>query len=70
MSVHELLAEAARFELGADEAKKVLAQVVAAVGRWQEVARSPIIGMVAAELETFAPAFEHSERDEARALVK
>lgn len=68
MSVHELLAKAARFELDADEARKVLAQVVAAVGRWREVALSPDIGMVAAELEPFAPAFEHSELDAARAL--
>jgi serine/threonine-protein kinase HipA len=69
VSVHDLLAQAARFELDADAAIRVLAQVVAAVGRWRELARSPDIGLAEAELERFAPAFEHPELDAARALV-
>lgn len=69
VSVHELLAQAPRFEFAADEARRVLAQVVAAVECWREVARSPEVGLVEAELDVFAPAFEHSELDEARALM-
>ncbi|MEO6276751.1 HipA domain-containing protein [Roseateles sp.] len=70
VSVHELLAQAARFELRADEARQVLAQVVAAVSRWRDVARWPDIGLPEAELDRFAPAFEHQELDEARALAR
>ena len=68
-SVDVLLQQAARFELAADEAKKVLSQVVVAVERWREVAQSVDVGMAAAELEPFAQAFEHSELERARELV-
>jgi len=37
--------------------------------RWREVARSPDVGLLEAELELFAPAFEHPELDEARVLA-
>jgi serine/threonine-protein kinase HipA len=69
VSVHELLTQAPRFELDEGEARRVLAQVVAAVDRWREVARSPDVGLLEAELELFAPAFEHPELDEARVLA-
>ena len=38
----------------------VLKQVTAAVSRWKTTARS--IGMSAADIDSFAPAFDHPER--------
>lgn len=70
VSVHELLTQAARFELDARAARQVLAQVVTAVERWRGVACSAGIGMAEAEIDLFAPAFEHAELDEARAVLK
>ncbi|MBE0593399.1 MAG: HipA domain-containing protein, partial [Gemmatimonadales bacterium] len=68
-SMDQLMALAARFELDAAAARAVLAHVVAAVKRWREIALSPVVGMVSAELESFAPAFEHPELERARALA-
>jgi len=67
-SVDELMKQAARFELSPDEAKRALAAVVTAVERWREVALSPQVGMTTTELESFAPAFEHSELQRAKEL--
>lgn len=68
-SVETLLAQAARFELSPDEARRVLAEVVSAVARWRDVAQTPDVGMVQREADAFAPAFEHSELERARALL-
>jgi serine/threonine-protein kinase HipA len=68
-SVETLLAQAARFELSPDEARQVLAEVVSAVARWRDVAQTPDVGMVQREADAFAPAFEHSELERARALL-
>jgi serine/threonine-protein kinase HipA len=68
-SVDQLMALVARFELDADAARAVLAQVVAAVGRWRDVALSPAVGMVGADLSSFAAAFEHPELARARRLA-
>jgi serine/threonine-protein kinase HipA len=70
VSIQQLLSQAPRFELNADEAKQVLAEVIAATSQWRAVARSPEIGLVAAELESFAPAFEHAELETARMLAR
>lgn len=67
-SIEELMAQAARFELGPAQAKAALADVVRTVGRWREIALSPDVGMKAAELDDFAPAFEHEELERARLL--
>ncbi len=68
-SVQTLLEQAARFELSADEARQVLAEVVTAVSRWRHIAVMPEVGMAPHELEAFAPAFEHSELELARGVV-
>lgn len=68
-SVNTLLQQAARFELDPDEARRTLAQVVAATTRWREVALLPHIGLTPAELEAFVPAFEHAELERAKALA-
>lgn len=69
-SVEELLKQAARFELSASEALQALSTLVSAVARWREVALSAQVGLKPEELDAFAPAFEHSEMQRARALVK
>lgn len=68
-SVKTLLEQAARFELSADEARQALADVVSALGHWRGIALTPEVGMAPRELESFAPAFEHSELERARGLV-
>lgn len=68
-SVQTLLEQAARFELSADEAQQVLAEVVSAVRRWRDIALTPEVGMAPHELELFAPAFEHSELQRAGGLI-
>ena len=65
-----LLALAAYFALGKDQALSVLAQVHAAVSSWRQLALDPTVGLRAHELDDFAPAFEHAQSDEAAALLR
>jgi serine/threonine-protein kinase HipA len=48
---------------------QVLAQVYAAVRDWRAMALSPEVGLLAKELDDFAPAFEHAQIDAARRLL-
>jgi len=68
-SIGQLLGQAARFQLDPHEAADVLAEVVKAVQRWRDVALTADVGLSQAELEDFAPAFEHAGLDEAIALA-
>ena len=68
-SVRQLLQQAPRFELTAQEAQAIVAQLVVAVSQWREVAQTPDIGMTAAELSRFQPAFEHAALQEAKAIA-
>lgn len=68
-SIQQLLEQAARFELAPDAARQVLREVVNAVDRWREVALAPEVGLTAAELDDFEPAFEHADLDEAKAAI-
>lgn len=68
-SIEQLLGQAARFELKPDQAKKVLAEVVKAVIQWESVALTPDVGLTAAELDDFEPAFNHASLKEAKALT-
>jgi serine/threonine-protein kinase HipA len=68
-SVAQLLGQAARFQLDPDEATAVLAEVVEAVQQWRDVALTADVGLAQAELEDFAPAFEHAGLEEALALL-
>ena len=68
-SVAQLLGQAARFQLKPLEATAVLAEVVKAVKQWRDVALTADVGLPQAELEDFAPAFEHAGLDEALALL-
>jgi serine/threonine-protein kinase HipA len=68
-SVAQLLGQAARFQLDPRKAAVVLAEVVKAVEQWRDVALTADVGLSQAELEDFAPAFEHAGLEEALALV-
>ncbi len=68
-SIAQLLAQAARFQLNPHEATVVLAEVVDAVKQWRDVALTADVGLAQAELEVFAPAFEHAGLDEALSLL-
>lgn len=67
-SVDQLLEQAARFELGHEQALRTLSEVVAAVVQWRTVALSSDVGLTSKELEEFEPAFEHAELEDAKAL--
>jgi serine/threonine-protein kinase HipA len=62
-SIAQLMGQAARFQLEPHEAADVLAEVVKAVKRWRDVALTADVGLSQAELEDFAPAFEHAGLD-------
>jgi serine/threonine-protein kinase HipA len=68
--VHMLLARAAYFGLNADQALAVLAEAHAAVAKWRQVALSAEVGLRQAELDDFAPAFEHEQFTAASALLR
>jgi serine/threonine-protein kinase HipA len=65
-TVEALLSVAPYFKIPKARAKEMLARVERAVAGWRDEGRA--IGMSDAELEAFAPAFEHSEREAARGL--
>lgn len=56
-----LLREAPRFELSADQAQQVLAEVRGAVAQWATVAPTPAVGMSVQDLKDFRPAFRDLE---------
>ena len=67
--VSMLLARAAYFGLDAVQALAVLAEVHAAVANWRRVALSADVGLRQAELDDFAPAFEHEQMDRVGSLL-
>ncbi len=68
-SLNMLMERANYFGLQPARALKVLAEVHAAVRAWRAVALTPVVGLLANELEDFAPAFEHAEMNAARGLL-
>lgn len=68
-SVRELMSQASYFHLDAAHSRATLGEVVAAVDAWRAVALSQEVGMIAAELEAFAPAFEGRAIREAKELL-
>jgi serine/threonine-protein kinase HipA len=68
-SLDMLMAQARYFSLQPADAVQVLAQVYAAVRDWRAMALSPEVGLLAKELDDFAPAFEHAQIDAARRLL-
>lgn len=68
--VQMLLVRAAYFALDTDQALAILAEVHAAVSNWRQLALSPEVGLRSAELDDFAPAFEHEQMEAAATLLK
>lgn len=66
-TVDALMHSAAYFQIAPTRARAILRDVEGAVTRWRECGRA--LGMSDAELEQFADAFEHEERDAARAVI-
>lgn len=64
-----LLARSPYFALSTEQAMSVLKDVYAAVSNWRQVALSSEVGLKAAELNDFAPAFEHQQLDAAASLL-
>ena len=67
--VQMLLARAPYFALDKAQALAVLGEVHAAVSDWHRMALAPEVGLRAAELDDFAPAFEHAQMEAAAALL-
>jgi serine/threonine-protein kinase HipA len=68
--VQMLLARAAYFALDTEQALAILAEVHAAVSNWRQLALSPEVGLRSAELDDFAPAFEHEQMEATATLLK
>lgn len=69
-NVGMLLARAAYFRLDEAQARAVLAEVHAAVASWRQMALSAEVGLRQAELDDFAPAFEHEQMAQADSLLR
>jgi serine/threonine-protein kinase HipA len=69
-SIGTLLEKADYFYLTKSESLAIVAEVHGVVSQWRSLAMSAEVGLTAAEVEGFAPAFEHSEMDEANALIR
>jgi serine/threonine-protein kinase HipA len=65
-TIDALTSVRAYFRIAADRASAILAEVEAAVASWREVGQA--LGMTDNDLESFADAFEHAERQSARAV--
>lgn len=67
-TVEALMSIAAYCRLEAHDAAGILAEVEAAVSEWRDTGRE--LGMTAADLDQYADAFEHSEREAARKIMR
>jgi len=67
-SIDALMAVAAYFTLDTQDAIQILAEVERAVSTWRVRGRE--LGMSAAELDQFADAFEHREREVAQSIIR
>ena len=67
--VRMLLARAPYFALDETQALAVLGEVHTAVSNWRQVALGAAVGLRPADLEDFAPAFEHEQMEAAAALL-
>ncbi len=68
-SLAMLVGNAAYFGLSAEQAKQVLGEVLQAVAQWRMEAQSAAVGLQPAELQDFAPAFEHEATATAKELL-
>lgn len=68
-SIADVLGAASYFWLSEEDAKRVLAEVCAAVQNWKAIAKSPSVGMTDADLDVFTPAFENEQMAIAKTLL-
>lgn len=68
--VQMLMARAPYFALDQRQALAVLAEVHAAVSSWRQLATSAEVGLRLAELDDFAPAFEHGQMEAVAVLLR
>jgi len=69
-TIATLFEKASYFHLAEPEALAVLGEVYGVVTQWRSLAMSAAVGLTAAEVEEFAPAFEHSEMVRVKALLR
>lgn len=65
-----LLARCAYFSLTESAALAIVSDVCEAVSHWRHLALGPAVGLKPAELDDFAPAFEHEQMEVARARLR
>lgn len=68
-SMAQLIGQASRFALTAEQALAIVRQVVEAVGQWRAAGQSAGVGMTTLELDVFRLAFEHSSLADAKKLI-
>ena len=66
-TIDALMSVIGYFRISLDRARWMLAEVERTVSRWRDQGRA--LGMTDSELEAFAEAFEHPERDAARRVI-
>jgi len=69
-TIETLMEKSGYFYLTKPEAVAVLTEVHHAVTGWRSLAMSAEVGLTATELEEFSPAFEHSEMDRVKVLLR
>jgi serine/threonine-protein kinase HipA len=67
-TVDALMSVIPYFRISRDRARAILGDVEASVATWRRQARA--LGMSSDDLDSFADAFEHPERDAARRVLK
>jgi serine/threonine-protein kinase HipA len=67
--VDDAVAAAGLFRLTSAQARTHLAKICAALRNWKRLAASAAVGMTAAEIRSFEPAFSHAEFKRAQALA-
>ncbi len=67
-TIEALMSVTPYFRIADARAKAVLGEVEAAVATWREEGRA--LGLAGADLESFADAFEHAEREAARRMMQ
>jgi serine/threonine-protein kinase HipA len=68
-SIDDLLAHADYFHLNEEQALQTLSEVVDSVDTWRTVGAGAQVGLSAHELDEFAPAFEHAQTSQSKALL-
>ncbi|MBN9235731.1 phosphatidylinositol kinase [Mesorhizobium hungaricum] len=67
-TIDALMSVIAYFRIKKDRAKQILAQVEGAVSTWRDEGQA--LGMTSQELDSFADAFEHTERKDAQRVLQ